>query len=62
MYDSKSIWHLRKLRMHWLGPYEVKIVTDGGYVQLKDLAVAKIRGMINVSQMKPYKDSRPPTT
>jgi hypothetical protein len=30
MYDSKSIQHPGKLRMHWLGPYKVKIVTDGG--------------------------------
>jgi hypothetical protein len=27
-----------KLRMHWLGPYEVKSFTDGGVVQLQDLA------------------------
>jgi hypothetical protein len=29
--------HPGKFRMHWLGPYEVKTVTDGGSVQLKDL-------------------------
>jgi hypothetical protein len=32
MYDNKSFQHLGKLRIHWLGPYEVKIVTDGGDV------------------------------
>jgi hypothetical protein len=32
MYDNKSIQHPGKLRMHWLGPYEVKIVTDGGHL------------------------------
>jgi hypothetical protein len=32
MYDSKSLQHPRKLRMHWLGPYEVKKVTYGGDV------------------------------
>jgi hypothetical protein len=37
MYENKSIQHLGKLRMHWLGPYEVKNVRDGGDVQLKDL-------------------------
>jgi transposase InsO family protein len=37
VYDSKSLQHPGKLRMHWLGPYEVKTVTDGGVVQLKDL-------------------------
>jgi hypothetical protein len=29
--------HPGKFRMHWLGPYEVNTVTDGGSVQLKDL-------------------------
>jgi hypothetical protein len=32
MYDSKSLQHLGKLVMHWLGPYEVQIVTDGRVV------------------------------
>jgi hypothetical protein len=62
LYDSKSLQHPGKLRMHWLGPYEVKSVTDGGVVQFKDLAGAYLRGMINGSWMKLYKDSRPPTT
>jgi hypothetical protein len=30
MYDNKSFQHPGKLRMHWLGPYEVKTITDGG--------------------------------
>jgi hypothetical protein len=37
LYDSKFFQHPGKFRMHWLGPYEVNIVTDGGSVQLKDL-------------------------
>jgi transposase InsO family protein len=49
MYDNKLFQHPGKLRMHWLGPYEVKTVTDGGVVQLKDLAGAELRGMINGS-------------
>jgi hypothetical protein len=40
MYDNKFIQHPGKLRMHWLGPYEVKTVIDGGVVQLKDLVGA----------------------
>jgi hypothetical protein len=62
IYDSKSIQHPGKLRMHWLGPYKVKTVTDGGVVQWKKIAGAEIRGMINGSRLKPYKDSQPPTT
>jgi hypothetical protein len=36
VYDNKFLQHPGKFRMHWLGPYEVKIVTNGGSVQLKD--------------------------
>jgi hypothetical protein len=32
LYDNKLLQHPGKLRMHWLGPYEVKSVTDGGIV------------------------------
>jgi hypothetical protein len=62
LYDSKSLKHLGKIRMHWLGPYEVKNVIDGGAVQLKDLGETKLRGMINGSRLKLYGDSRPPGT
>jgi hypothetical protein len=37
VYDSKSLQHPGKLRMHWLGPYEVKTFRDRGVVHLKDL-------------------------
>jgi hypothetical protein len=48
--------------MHWLGPYEVKSIIDGGSIQLRDLAGEDLRGMINGSQLKLlYKDIRPPT-
>jgi hypothetical protein len=49
MYDNKSFQHLENLRMHWLGPYEVKSVTDGGVVQLRDLSDIELKGMINGS-------------
>jgi hypothetical protein len=47
LYDNKSFQHLGKFRMHWLGPYEVKFVTHEGVVQLRYLAGAELRGMIN---------------
>jgi hypothetical protein len=28
VYNSKSLQHPRKIKMHWLGPYEVKTVRD----------------------------------
>jgi hypothetical protein len=49
LYDNKSFQYPRKLRMHWLGPYEVKFVTDGGAVQLRDLGSTDLRVMINGS-------------
>jgi hypothetical protein len=62
IYDNKSIQHPRKIRMHWLGPYEVKNVIDGGDVQLKDLVGVELIWMVNGSRLKLYKNSRPPTT
>jgi hypothetical protein len=32
LYDIKSLQHPRKLIMHWLGPYKVNIVTNGGAI------------------------------
>jgi hypothetical protein len=32
LYDNKYLQHPGKFKMHWLGPYEVKYVTDGGFV------------------------------
>jgi hypothetical protein len=62
VYDSKFLQHLEKFKMHWLGPYEVKSFTDGEVVQLKDLGGTKIRGVINGSRLKLYRDIRPPST
>jgi hypothetical protein len=32
MYEKKSLQHPGKIIMHWLGPYKVIYVTDGGVV------------------------------
>ena len=48
--------------MHWLGPYEVNIVTDGGSIQLKDLEGIELKGMINGSRLNLYRDSQRPST
>ena len=34
MYDSKFVQFLGKFCMHWLGPYQVKHVTEGGAASL----------------------------
>jgi hypothetical protein len=62
VYDSKFLQHLGKFRMHWLGPYEVKTITDGGVVQLKYLRGTELRGMINGSRLNLYRNIRPPST
>jgi hypothetical protein len=47
MYDIKLFQHPRKIKMHWLGPYEVKFVIDGGVLHLRDSSGAELKGMIN---------------
>lgn len=37
LYDSKFTKFLGKFQMHWLGPYIVKEIIDGGTVQLVTL-------------------------
>jgi hypothetical protein len=47
LYDNNSFQHPGNMRMHWLGPYEVKSIIDGGDIQLRDLVGVGLRGMIN---------------
>jgi len=37
VYDNKFLKHPGKFRMHWLGPYEIAYVTEGGAAKLKTL-------------------------
>ena len=57
MYDNKFFKHPGKLKTHWLGPYVVKEITDGGEVKLDNLDGIDIRGLINGSRIEPYLDS-----
>jgi hypothetical protein len=56
LYDNRSFQHPGKLRMHWLGPYEVKSITNSGVIHIIYLVGADLRGMINGSRLKLYKD------
>jgi hypothetical protein len=49
LYDSKYLQHPGKFRMHWLGPYEIKSITNGGVVQLQELAGKEVQGLVNGS-------------
>jgi hypothetical protein len=52
VYDNKFMKHPRKFRTHWMGPYEVSYVTEGGVVQLKTLNGEWKEGLVNGSQLK----------
>lgn len=54
LYDSKFEKFPGKLCMHWLGPYVVKEVTDGGVVQLAKLNGDSFLGRVNGSCLKLY--------
>ena len=56
LYDSKFDKFPGKFRMHWLGPYVIKEITDGGAVQLVKLNRETFRGKVNGSHLKPYTD------
>ena len=56
MYDGKIFKHPGKLKTHWLGPYLVKEITDGGAVKLEKLDGTEVRGIINGSWLKRYFD------
>jgi hypothetical protein len=58
LYDNKYLQHPGKFRMHWLGPFEIKFVTDAGAMQLQDLAGKEVQGLVNGSRLKLYRDSR----
>jgi signal peptidase I len=58
-YDSKFVKFPGKFCMHWLGPYQVKHVTNGGVVQLTKLNGEIFPTLVNGSKMKLYRDSPP---
>ena len=57
MYENNFFKHLGKMKTHWLGPYVVKEITEGGAMKLEKLDVTKVKGLINGSRLKPYFDN-----
>ena len=49
MYDRKILKHPGNLRKHWLGPYILMKITDGGAVKLKILDGTEVQGLVNGS-------------
>ncbi len=54
LYDSKFTKFLGKFQMHWLGPYIVKEITDGGTVHLTKLNGEPFLVRVNGSILKFY--------
>ena len=57
LYDSKFIKFPGKFKTHWLGPYQIQQVTEGGAVQLSQLNGELFPTWINGSRLKPYSDN-----
>jgi len=49
LYDSKFDKFPGKFQMHWLGPYVIKEIIDGGVVQLMKLNGDPFLGKVNGS-------------
>jgi transposase InsO family protein len=56
-YDSRYLQHPSKFNMHWLEPYQVEAIINGGVVQLKYLVGKNLRGLVNGSGLKLYQDN-----
>ena len=54
LYDSKFAWFPGKFCMHWLGPYQVRHVTEGGVAILARLDGTMLPTMVNGSLLKLY--------
>ena len=54
LYGSKFDKFPRKFKMHCLGPYVIKEITDGGAVQLMKLNGYPFLRRVNGSRLKPY--------
>jgi hypothetical protein len=57
VYENKFMKHRGKFRTHFLGPYEVAYVTEGGFSQLKTLNQEWKEGLVNGSWLKLYCDN-----
>jgi hypothetical protein len=52
--------HPGKFKTHWLGPFEVAYITEGGIVQLRTLNGEWKDGLVNGSWLKLYCDNQLP--
>ena len=59
LYDSKFAQFPGKFCMHWLGPYQVRHVTEGGATNLAKLDGTMLPTLVNESRLKLYRDNPP---
>ena len=57
LYDSKFVKFPGKFQTHWLRPYQIQQVTEGGAVQLSKLNGELVPTLINGSRLNLYSDS-----
>ena len=57
LYDIKFTKFPKKFKTHWLGPYQIQHITDGGAVQLSKLSGEFLPTLINGSRLKLYSDN-----
>ena len=60
VYDNKFMKHPGKFKTHYLGPYEVAYVKEGGAAQLKTLNGEWKEGLVNGSRLKLYYENQLP--
>jgi hypothetical protein len=59
MYGNKFVRFPVKFCMHWLGPYQVKHITEGEATSLAKLDGTMMPTMVNGSRLKLYRNSQP---
>ena len=57
LYDRKFVKFPGKFKTHFLGPYQIHHITDGGAVQLSKLNGELVPTLVNGSRLKLYSDS-----
>jgi len=60
LYDIKFMKFPGKFKTHWMGPYQVTAITDGGAVQLKKLNGTLLPVKVNGGRLKQYRANQPP--
>lgn len=61
LYDGKFMKLPGKFQMHWLGPYVIKEIMDGGIVQISKMNGEYFPGKVNKSRLKLYTGDPSPT-